>query len=185
MPLITHSGPDTLKPGSKGPDFLLPATDGKNYTLANFAAAKLVVLNFTCNHCPYAQAYEDRFVALVKEFGPQGVAFAAISSNDAKAYPADSFDHMKQRATEKGWTYPYLYDESQSVAHAYGAVCTPHLFILDGARKLAYEGRIDDNWKNPAAATAHDLRDALEALLAGKPAPKPQTNPMGCSMKWK
>lgn len=185
MVLITHSGPQTIKPGTPGPDFKLPGTDGLTYTLASFAPAKLLVLNFTCNHCPYAQAYEDRFLDLVHEFTPRAVAFAAISPNDAKTYPADSFENMKLRATEKGWPFPYLHDEKQVAARAYGAVCTPHVFVLDAARKLAYEGRIDDNWKNPAAATSHDLRATLEALLAGQPAPAPQTNPMGCSIKWK
>ena len=185
MVLITHSGPATLKIGSAAPDFKLPATDGGVRTLASFAGSRVLVLNFTCNHCPYAQAYEDRFIALAAEFGPKGVAFAAVSPNDAKTYPADSFESMKQRAEERNYPFPYLYDEAQSAARAYGAVCTPHVFVFDASRKLAYEGRIDDNWKNPDAVKARDLRAAIEAVLAGNPVPTPQTNPMGCSIKWK
>ena len=185
MPLVTQSGPDTLKIGAAAPDFNLPGTDGKNHTLASFAGARALVVNFTCNHCPYAKAYEDRFIALAREFGPQGAAFIAISANDVADYPADSFENMKLRATEKNYPFPYLYDETQKTAIAHGAACTPHLFVFDPARKLAYEGRVDDNWKVPEAATAHDLRAAIEAVLAGKPVKTPQTNPMGCSIKWK
>ena len=185
MVLITQSGPDTLPIGSPAPDFALPGVDGKSYSLASFQAAKAIVISFTCNHCPYAQAYEDRFKALVEEFGPTGVAFLAINPNNADMYPDDSFEKMKDRAKARGFNFPYLRDDLQSVARAYGAVCTPHIFILDAARKIAYEGRIDDNWKDPSAAKQHDLCDALTALLAGKPAPKPNTNPMGCSIKWK
>lgn len=185
MVLITQSGSETLPIGSDGPAFAnLPATDGKTYGMDSFKDAALLVLNFTCNHCPYAKAYEDRFVALAKAFGPQNVAFVAINVNDAERYPEDDMEHMKERAKEKEFTFPYVRDDSQAVARAYGAVCTPHLFVLDGDRKLAYEGRIDDSWQEPDGAKSHDLRDALEALLAGKPVPNPQTNPMGCSIKW-
>lgn len=184
MPLITQSGPETLPIGSPAPDFSLPGVDGKTVSLKDLASSKAVVINFTCNHCPYAKAYEDRFNALAREFTPRGVAFVAINPNDAVAYPEDSFENMKKRAAEKGFVFPYLRDESQQVARAYGAVCTPHIFVVVNG-KIAYEGRIDDNWKEPAAAKSHDLRDALEAILAGKPVPRPNTNPMGCSIKWK
>lgn len=184
MVLITQSGPDTLPIGSPAPDFSLPGVDGRTYSLAGFAASPVLVLNFTCNHCPYAQAYEDRFMALVREFGPRGVAFAAINPNDERSYPEDSLAKMKERAAARGFNFPYLRDETQQVARAYGAVCTPHLFIVQ-AGNVVYEGRIDDSWKDPAGATSHDLRNALAALLAGKPVPRPNTNPMGCSIKWK
>ena len=185
MVLITQSGPETLAIGSPAPDFSnLPGTDGTSYGLKDFAGHKLVVINFTCNHCPYAMAYEDRFTELAKEFMPQGVAFLAINCNDVVNYPADDMAHMQQRAAEKGFPFPYLRDDSQAVAKAYGAVCTPHLFVLDGDRKLAYEGRIDDAWKDPAAVKSQDLRNALEALLKGETPSQPQTNPMGCSIKW-
>jgi peroxiredoxin len=184
MALITQSGPETLPIGSPAPAFSLPGVDGKTYSLGTFADARAIVLSFTCNHCPYAQAYEDRFMALAREFGPRGVAFAAINPNDAQRYSDDSFDKMKERAAARAFNFPYLRDETQQVARAYGAVCTPHLFVVaDG--KLAYEGRIDESWKDPAAATSHDLRDALVAILAGQPVPRPNTNPMGCSIKWK
>jgi peroxiredoxin len=185
MVLITQSGPETLAIGKKGPDFSLPGTDGKGYSLDSFAQSKLVVISFTCNHCPYAQAYEERFNTLAREFEPQGVSFVAINANDAENYPDDSFDKMKERAQHKQYPFPYLYDESQETAKAYGAVCTPHIFVLDEERKLAYEGRIDDNWKQPDKAQSHDLREAITKLLNGLPAPTPQTNPMGCSIKWK
>jgi len=186
MALITQSGPDTLPIGAAAPRFdPLPATDGKLYNLDSMAPSRVVVLSFTCNHCPYAKAYEDRFVALAREYAPQGVAFLAINSNDADAYPEDSFENMKRRAFEKNFPFPYLRDASQAVARAYGAVCTPHLFVLNEQRRLAYEGRIDDNWKEPAAVGRHDLREALDNLLAGQPVRIPRTSPMGCSLKWK
>ena len=184
MVLITQSGPETLPIGSKGPDFSLPATDGSTYSLDSFAGKKALVISFTCNHCPYAQAYDDRFIDLANEFASKEVAFLAINPNDELNYPDDSFEKMKERAAEKNFPFPYLRDESQEVAKAYGAVCTPHLFVLDGDHNLAYEGRIDDNWQEPSAATAHDLRDAIEALTTGSPVPSPNTNPMGCSIKW-
>ncbi len=186
MALVTQSGPETLPIGAKAPDFVnLPATDGKSYSLSSFAGAKAVVISFTCNHCPYAQAYEDRFIALAREFSPKGVAFVAINSNDALSYPEDGFEKMKVRAQEKALPFPYLRDENQSVAKAYGAVCTPHIFLFNGERKLVYEGRIDDNWKNPDAVKSKDLRNAIRNVLAGEPVRVPNTNPMGCSIKWK
>ena len=186
MVLITQSGPETLPIGSPAPAFgPLPGTDGKKYSLDSFGSAKIVVLSFTCNHCPYAKAYEDRFIELAREFTGQGVAFSAINANDDVTYPDDSFENMRVRAGEKAFPFPYLRDEHQDVARAYGAVCTPHLFVLNGDRRLAYEGRIDDNWKDPAGAKSHDLRHAIEDLLAGRPVRVPRTNPMGCSIKWK
>jgi peroxiredoxin len=184
MALITQSGPNTLPIGSPAPAFSLPGTDGRTHSLESLKGSKLAVISFTCNHCPYAQAYEDRFMALVREFSGLGVAFVAINPNDAATYPDDGFDKMKERARSRGFNFPYLRDETQDVARAYGAVCTPHLFVI-AAGKIAYEGRIDDNWKDPAAAKSRDLRNAIEALLAGKPVPATNTNPMGCSIKWK
>lgn len=189
MVLITQSGTETLAIGSKGPDFNLPATDGKTYSLASFNDKQAIVISFTCNHCPYAQACEDRYNALAGDFSDKGVAFLAINPNDAVNYPDDSFEKMKIRAREKNFAFPYLRDESQETAKAYGAVCTPHYFILNGDRTLVYEGRLDDNWKDPNAVTAHDLRNAIEAVIAGQPVPVPvpvpNTNPMGCSIKWR
>jgi peroxiredoxin len=184
MVLITQSGPQTLPIGSPAPDFSLPGVDGRTYTRQSFATARALVLSFTCNHCPYAQAYEDRFMTLVNTYAPRGVAFAAINPNDAEHYPDDSFAKMKERAAARGFNFPYLRDETQAVARAYGAVCTPHLFVVADGR-IVYEGRIDDNWKEPASARSHELRDALDAILADRPVPAPTTNPMGCSIKWK
>ena len=186
MVLITQSGPQTLPIGADGPKFSnLPGTDGNHYGLESFKDAKAVVISFTCNHCPYAKAYEDRFIALAREYGPRGVAFVAVNPNDEVTYPDDSFENMKVRAADKRFPFPYLRDASQQTARAYGAVCTPHLFVLDGHRKLAYEGRIDDNWKSPDAVKSRDLKDALDDLLGGKPVRVPNTSPMGCSIKWK
>jgi peroxiredoxin len=185
MVLITQSGPETLPTGSPAPDFHdLPGTDGEAYSLDSFSEAQLVVISFTCNHCPYAQAYEDRFIRLAREFQPKGVAFIAINPNDVVNYPDDGIEPMKKRAAEKHFPFPYVRDDSQEIARAYGAVCTPHIFVLDRGRQLAYEGRIDDNWKNPAAVKSQDLRNAIESLLAGRPVEQPNTNPMGCSIKW-
>ena len=184
MVLITQSGPETLPLGAPVPDFNLPGVDGKTYTLASLSNGKLLVLNFTCNHCPYAQAYEDRFMDLVRSYSPQGVTFAAINANDAMRYPDDSFANMKKRSAERAFNFPYLRDDSQQTARAYGAVCTPHFFVI-ASGKIAYEGRLDDNWREPASATAHDLRDALSALLSNQPVLRPNTPPMGCSIKWK
>ena len=166
MVLITQSGPQTLPPGAPAPDFSLPGTDGKIYTLADFAAAKLLVVVFTCNHCPYAIGVEDRLIRLARTYQAKGVALVAISANDATKYPDDSFANMKQRAVAKSFPYPYCYDEPQTTAKAYGAVCTPHVFVFDAARHLIYEGRIDDNWKDESAVTTHDLKNALDAALA-------------------
>jgi peroxiredoxin len=186
MVLITQSGAETLGIGKQAPDFKnLPGTDGKTYSLESFKNSPVLVISFTCNHCPYAQAYESRYIALAKEYQPKGVAFIAINSNDAEGYPEDSFEKMKERARDKQMPYPYLRDESQQVARDYGAVCTPHLFVFNQERNLAYTGRIDDNWKDINAVKSHDLKNALDDLLAGRPVKTPQTNPLGCSIKWK
>jgi len=162
----------------------LPATDGKNYSLESFRSAKLLAVIFSCNHCPYVQAYEDRMIVLQREFAPQGVQFVLVNSNDDTQYPEDSFPEMAKRARLKGYNFPYLRDESQEVARAYGAERTPHIFLFDEKRKLRYSGRIDDNWQNPAAVKSHDLRNAIEALLTGVPPPA-NTPAIGCSIKWK
>ena len=185
MVLITESGPETLPIGSPAPDFDLPSTGGETLSLASFGDAREIVLAFTCNHCPYARAYDERFMKLAADYASKGVSFAAINPNNAESHPADSFEKMVERAEELGISYPYLRDESQEVAAAYGAVCTPHYFILDADRKVAYEGRIDGSWQEPDKVDREDLREALEDLLAGRPVQIANTNPMGCSIKWK
>ena len=173
-----------LPVGSPAIEFDLPGVDGKNYMLRYFHDREIIVVIFTCNHCPYAQAYEGRLIALAKEFS-KNAAFFAINSNDASKYPQDSFDNMKARAKEKSFPYPYLHDESQNVARTYGALVTPHCFVFDKSGRLAYQGGVDNNWENPAAATANYLRDALSELTAGKAVTRKTAPVIGCSIKWK
>lgn len=171
--------------GTRLPDFDLPCTDGRNYSPSSFADAELLVVVFTCNHCPYAIASEDRLIALQHEFGPRAVRFVLVSSNDAVRYPEDSFENMAARAKEKDFPFPYLYDESQQVARAFDAACTPDIFVFDRARALRYNGRIDDNWQQPGLVTRHDLRTVLDDLLAGRAISIDAVPSMGCSIKWK
>jgi peroxiredoxin len=182
----------TLEIGAPAPDFDLPGVDGRRYRLADFAAAKVLVVVFTCNHCPTAQAYEGRIAKLYEDYKDKGAALVAISPNDPLAVRldelgysdlGDSFEEMKLRAKERGFRFPYLYDgETQSVSRAYGVMATPHVFILDAERKLRYVGRVDD--AEVKAVKSHDARDAIEALLAGRPVPVATTRVFGCSTKW-
>jgi peroxiredoxin len=175
-----------LRTGDTAPDFTLPATDGKTYNLLDaFKNARAVAIVFTCNHCPYAQAYEDRINAIARDYAPQGVRLLAISSNNALAYPADSFENMAKRAREKHFVFPYLYDESQSVARAYGAERTPEFFIFDAAKTLRYHGAPDDNYEDEHAVKHHYAREALDAILAEREPAVSETKPVGCTIKWK
>ena len=171
--------------GTPAPAFSLPGVDGKTWSLDSFSEAELLVVVFTCNHCPYAIASEDRLLEIQADYRDEGVRLVAISANDAAKYPDDSFDEMKKRAAEKRFTFPYLYDESQAVARAYDAACTPDIFVFDRERKLVYNGRIDDNWQKPADVTRRDLRAVLDAALAGKSVDFEHVPSMGCSIKWK
>jgi peroxiredoxin len=171
--------------GTRCPDFRLPAVDGKTYARDDFAKAPVLVVMFICNHCPYVQAVEDRLIALNRSFGPRGVQFVGVCSNDAVTYPDDAFDQLAARWREKNYGFPYLHDESQEVARTFGAVCTPDLFVYDGDRQLAYRGRIDDSWKDPSKVTRHELAEALETLLAGNKPGREQKPSLGCSIKWK
>jgi thiol-disulfide isomerase/thioredoxin len=184
----------TLAIGATAPQFSLKGVDGKTYTLASFKQAKLLAIVFTCNHCPTAQAYEERLKQLSKDYAFKGVALVAVSPNDPKAVRldelgytdlGDSFAEMKQRAKEKGYNFPYLYDgDNQATAKAYGPVATPHIFIFDAGRKLRYQGRIDDV-ENPAKSPSSlDARNAIDALLQGKEVPVATTKVFGCSVKW-
>ncbi|MBL7154488.1 MAG: redoxin domain-containing protein [Phycisphaerae bacterium] len=185
--------PKMLEIGSSAPDFNLPGVDGKYHKLADFAKAEVLVIVFTCNHCPTAQAYEERIKRLAADYRNRGVALVAISSNDPKAVRLDelgysdmndSLEDMKIRAKEKGFNFPYLYDgETQKVSRAYGPITTPHVFIFDKARKLRFVGRIDDSEK-PKRVKVRDTRNAIEALLAGKEVPVKKTRTIGCSIKW-
>ncbi len=171
--------------GSKAPEFDLPATDGRGYSLHTFADRAALVVVFSCNHCPYVLLYEDRLIALHRDYQSAGVAVVAINANDAVTYPADSFENMSLRAQTKGFLFPYLHDETQQVAMDYGATRTPEVFVVDAGGLIAYHGRIDDNADDPGAVTRHDLRAALDELLAGKPVSVPDTMPLGCAIKWK
>jgi peroxiredoxin len=171
--------------GSACPDFKLPSVDGKTVARDDFRAAKALVVMFICNHCPYVQAVEQRLIELAHEFQAKGAAFVGICSNDASEYPEDAPPELLKRWREKNYGFPYLIDESQEIARAFGAVCTPDLFVYDGAGKLAYRGRIDDSWKNPALVKKQELKAAIEAVISGKPVNSLQNPSMGCSIKWK
>jgi thiol-disulfide isomerase/thioredoxin len=183
----------TLAIGEQAPDFDLPGVDGRRYTLASFAPAKALVLVFTANHCPTAQAYEERIARLNADFAPRGVAFALVSPNDPLALRldeqgysdlGDTLEDMKVRARDRGWTLPYLYDgETQTMSRRYGPVATPHVFVFDAERRLRFAGRVDDN-EDPARARTQDARDAIETVLAGRPVAVATTKVFGCSVKW-
>ncbi len=165
--------------------FELKGVDNKVHSAANFKDKKILVIVFTCNHCPYAKAYQDRIIAVQKDYAAKGVQIIAINSNDDSKYTEDSFEGMKMRAKEKSFNFFYLRDESQDVARAYGAKATPHVFVFDASRKLRYTGAIDDNWENPSAAKQKYLRESLDAILANKEVAIKETMPMGCTIKWK
>jgi thiol-disulfide isomerase/thioredoxin len=167
------------------PDFRLPSVSGSTVARDDFRDAPVFGVFFTCNHCPYAKAVEPRLLELERDYRDKGFRFVAISVNDAATYPDDSFDNMKRRAKERGYTFPYLYDESQQTARVFDAVCTPDLYLFDRDRKLAYHGRLDDSPMDGSKVKRRELREALDALLAGKK-PDPKQNPsIGCSIKWK
>ncbi len=191
-----HSADDhpTLAIGAAAPDFNLPATDGNNYTLSSFKDANLLVVVFTCNHCPTAQAYEDRLIQLTRDYKNKNVAVVAIMPNDPGSITlseldytdmGDSFDEMKLRAARKQFNFPYLYDGgNEEVSKKYGPVATPHVFIFDKSRKLRYSGRIDDVEKPSKTPNTQDTRNAIEALLSNKEVPVATTKVFGCSVKW-
>ena len=168
------------------PDFRLPAIDGKTYALRDIAGEKGTVVVFICNHCPYVKAVIGRLVADARLLLGEGVGFAAICSNDAASYPEDSFPKMRDFARAHDFPFPYLHDESQAVARAYGAVCTPAFFGDDRARRLKYRGRLDEGRTAPPPPNARrELLEAMRAIAAGGAAPADQTPPIGCSIKWR
>ena len=180
-----HEG---LHTGQVASDFKLKNIDGKMVSMADYKNAKGFIVTFTCNHCPYAKAYEDRIIALNNKYAAKGYPVIAINPNDAVQYPEDDFSSMKLRAKEKNFTFPYLHDESQDVARAYGAIKTPHIFIVQKENQqfiVKYIGAIDDNWEDATAVKEKYVENALEALLKGQPVAVANTKAIGCGVKWK
>jgi peroxiredoxin len=179
--------PSTMLPlGTRAPDFRLPDTDGKIVALDDFANAPALLVIFLCNHCPYVKHVRDQLVSLAKDYQAKGVAVVGISSNDATAYPDDSPEMMAREKATVGYTFPYLYDETQEVGKAYKAACTPDFYVFDNDRKLAYRGQLDGSRPgNATPVTGQDLREALDAVLAGRPVDDDQRPSMGCNIKWK
>ena len=171
--------------GSQCPEFKLPSVDGKTFTLKDFNDAKILVVGFICSHCPYVQAVEDRLIHLAHSWEGKGAQFVGICSNDPADYPEDRPEALQARWLEKNYKFPYLIDESQTVAKAFGAVCTPDFFVFDEKRRLAYRGRLDDSWRNPGNVKNEELRTAVDKLLSGRGLDSVQNPSMGCSIKWK
>ena len=174
----------TLQIGDKAPDFSLPATDGKTYSLSDFQDAPVLVVFFTCNHCPFVTGSDEVTRQTAEEFGPRGARFLGINSNSEQTHPNDSFPDMVQRMEEKQFPWLYLRDESQDVARAYGGLRTPHFYIFDQDRRLIYTGRGVDNPREVSKMTINNLALALSEHLDGKPISVPLTNPIGCNVKW-
>lgn len=174
----------TLQLGEKAPDFKLPATDGRTYQLSDFDDAKVLVIFFTCNHCPYVVGSDEVTRQTVEKFAPKGVGFVGINSNSKNTYAEDDFEHMIVRMKKHKFQWLYLYDQTQEVAMAYGALRTPHFFVFDKNRRLVYTGRGVDNPRDTSKMTTNDLERALSEHLAGKTVSVPLTNPIGCNVKW-
>ncbi len=174
-----------IKIGDPIVPFRLPGVDGRTHGTDDYATTPILVVIFSCNHCPYVQAWEDRMIAIQRDYLARGVQFLLINSNDPAQYPEDSFEEMQKRASLKGYPFPYLFDETQEVARSYGAERTPEVFVFDRDRRLRYHGAIDDNYEDPSRVQAHYLRDALDALLSGNPVPVEETRPVGCTVKWR
>jgi peroxiredoxin len=174
----------TLQIGVAAPPFTLPATDGNTYDLSDFGDADVLVVFFTCNHCPYVINSDEMTRATAEAFADRGVRFVAINANSKQTYIEDSFDNMVSRMAEHRFPWTYLYDESQAVAKAYGALRTPHFYVFDGARHLVYTGRAIDSPRDTSKVTTRDLEQALTEVLAGKAVSTPVTNPIGCNVKW-
>lgn len=170
--------------GERAPEFKLSDTTGQLHSLADAADAPATVIYFTCNHCPYAIAWEERLHAVARDYAEQGVKVYAINSNDGERYPADSYAAMQERVSSEGWSHPYLHDASQDVARAFDAKTTPDVFVLDSELRIRYRGAPDADYQDPTQ-NAQWARDALDQLLAGEEVTQPETAPVGCSVKWK
>jgi peroxiredoxin len=172
--------------GTQAPDFSLPSVDDRTVSLAGFQDAPALLVIFLCNHCPYVKHVAPELARLARDYQAQGVAVVGINSNDADAYPDDAPQRMVEEARLRGYTFPYLYDATQAVAHAYRAACTPDFYVFDRQRRLVYRGQMDSSRPNSdVPATGSDLRAALDAVLAGRPVPEPQRPSLGCNIKWK
>jgi peroxiredoxin len=178
---VTGSG---LEIGERAPGFELPDTEAESHSLADAEGAPATVVVWTCNHCPYALAWHDRIVRAARDYSPRGVRFFAVNSNDADRYPADSYDAMRDRVEGEEWPFPYLHDASQGAARAWGAKVTPHVYVLDSEHRLRYQGAPDPDYGEPAH-NASWLRDAIDAVIAGQEVVRAETDPVGCSVKWK
>lgn len=176
--------PFTLPIGSVAPDFRLLATDGRTYSLSDFSDAKILVVFFTCNHCPYVIGSDEQTRKTAEKFADQGVKFVAINSNSASTYASDDFPHMVARMKEHAFPWPYLHDEMQETALKFGALRTPHFYVFDGERQLRYTGRGIDNPRDWTKAATNELEDALTALINGRDPSPTVTNPIGCNVKW-
>ncbi len=174
----------TLQLNEKAPDFSLPATDGKTYSLSDFDDSSVLVIFFTCNHCPYVIGSDEATRSTADKFASRGVKFVGINSNSKNTYPDDDYPHMVERMKKHKFPWIYLYDESQEVARNYGALRTPHFFVFDHQRKLIYTGRGNDFPRDTSRMTVNDLENALEDHLSGNPVRTPVTNPIGCNVKW-
>jgi peroxiredoxin len=174
----------TLAIGAVAPDFELPDTDGGTWSVSDSGAVAATVVVFTCNHCPYALAWQERIAQVARDYAARGVRMLAVNSNDAERYPRDSFEAMKDRVGREDWPMPYLHDGTQEVARAYGAKVTPDVFVLDAERRLRYRGAPDSDYHDPDAGAAW-LREALDAVLSGSEPSRAETQPVGCSIKWK
>lgn len=178
-----------LKLGQSLPYFKLKNVDGKFYSNEDFYndeyKVRGLIVIFSCNHCPYVKAYEDRIISIQKDYLEKGIRIIAINSNDDQKYPEDSFDEMIKRYTEKQFNFLYLRDDSQNVAKSFGATHTPEVFLFNDEQKLIYHGKIDDNWENPNQVNVHYLRQAIDEYLSGKQIQFPETYSIGCTIKWK
>lgn len=174
-----------LKIDSIIPSFKLPAVDGNEYSVLSFSDKKILIIVFSCNHCPYVQAYEDRLMDIQTKYSSKSLQLLAISSNNAVKYPEDSFEQMKERSIMRIFNFPYLYDESQDVAKEFGATHTPEVFVFDVNRKLKYHGKIDDNWQEPEKVVNKYLEEAIDEILDSKEVSVPETFSIGCTIKWK
>lgn len=186
--VVLHLAPvafalDELAIGAKGAGFSLKGTDGKTHSVESVAGAKGTAVIFTCNECPYSKGYENRLIALAKDYQAKGVGFVAINSNDPKIVPGDGFEFMVKRAEEKNFPYPYVLDETQEIARAYGARVTPHVFLLNAQGKLVYRGRVDDSLEEPKIKS-RDFSAALNAMVSGQPVKVAETEAFGCGVKY-